>query len=58
MKVKIISSEDYQELEKKFNDFQKDKTVITVSHFECYDIPEDKGFVTYHVFYTEQLTEL
>lgn len=53
MKLKIISGNNYLELEPKVNEFMSIVKVLQVEVKEVYDIQSDNGFVTYHIFYEE-----
>ena len=54
MKVKVIAEEDYRILEEKANKFMLDVNVIQVSVHEQYERESDRGYVAYHIFYTDK----
>jgi hypothetical protein len=53
-KIKIISGSNYSELEVSVNEFIKDKIVRDIKVIEIYDIGQDTGFCSYHIWYSEQ----
>lgn len=57
MKLKIISGNNYHQLEPEVNEFMSTVKVVQVEVREVYDIQTDSGFVTYHVFYEDKPTK-
>ncbi len=64
MKVRIIVSSDYNELEKKFEQVvreigEKNKGVeiVDVKMHEQYSLETDNGFISYHIFYKQRRSE-
>lgn len=52
-KIKIISGNNYTEIENEVNAFIEGRIIRDLKVIEMYDISSDSGFCTYHIFYFE-----